>query len=90
MRNAEDVECLTSPYFLPDMRMTSLLKLVESGGAHGYMLLYMSLFESASEVMGHSYAILQLTTIGKVATYTITSYTFHFEPPTPKLIADYT
>ena len=66
MRNAEDVECLTSPYFLPDMRMTSLLKLVESGGAHGYMLLYMSLFESASEVMGHSYAILQLTTIGKV------------------------
>lgn len=64
VRNAEDMESLTSSFFKSQDKFNSLVKMVEAVGNNGFMLLYICLMESAAEVAGHQDAIRKLDNTG--------------------------
>ena len=57
VRNASDIETITSSSFQPQDRLNALLKLTEAAGTEGFMLLFMCLFDSRSDTMGHKQAV---------------------------------
>ena len=65
VRNADDVEKLTSPYLQPQDRYTALIKLAEKGGEYGFMLLYMCICATSEESPGHADAARILTDVGR-------------------------
>ena len=65
MVKADDMELLTSPYFEPQQRRNSLLRLVNEAGSDGFMLLYMSLRESSEANPGHKDAVNELDCCGE-------------------------
>ena len=65
-KTTNDMEQLTSPYHLSEMRHQHLLRLAERGGEHGFMLLYMCIRDSIDQCpLGHGDAIRELDRCGK-------------------------
>ena len=65
IKNSEDMELVTSPYYKPHDRMTSLLKLMERSGRSGFLAFYVGLNESAEESRGHADAVAEINRHGK-------------------------
>lgn len=69
IKNTEDMELITSPYFKLQDKMTSLLKMVERTGRKGYIFFYMCLQESSAKSRGHEDAVAVLDRYGMYAKY---------------------
>ena len=67
VRNADDVERLTSSYIQPHDRHAALIQLAEKGGEYGFMLLYMCICATSEESPGHADAARILTDVGRYA-----------------------
>ena len=57
IKDSEDIELVTSPYYKPQDRMNSLIKLMERSGRRGFIAFYIGLNESAEECRGHADAV---------------------------------
>lgn len=64
VQSSDDMELLTSSFYKPQDRETSLIRMAENV-VDGFMLLYMCLFESGEEHMGHVDAVSELNHCGK-------------------------
>ena len=60
IKNSEDMELITSPYYTPQDRMTSLMKVLERSGEKGFLAFYAGLNETAESSMGHADAVKEI------------------------------
>ena len=60
VKNGGDFNALTSPYLTSQVKMNSLINLLEKAGTEGFMFLYMCLSESSDESLGHKDAVQEL------------------------------
>jgi len=65
VRNSEDMELITSPYYTPQDRMTSLMKVLERAGKKGFLAFYAGLNETAENSRGHADAVKEIDCYGK-------------------------
>lgn len=62
---SKDMTKITNPHITPDQRMQQLLDHIGKCGRHAYFLLYVCLFESQGDNMGHGDVCKELQTTGR-------------------------
>ena len=62
---SKHMKTITNPFHSPDEQMQSLLSHISKCGKHAYFILYVCLFESKEDNLGHRDAVDELQRIGK-------------------------
>ena len=66
LAKTSDTDLLNSPFHSSETKKQHLLSLAEKGGKHGFMLLYLCIWDSIDQgLLGHEDAIKELDKCGK-------------------------